>query len=222
MRLALTLAVAVACLGLPATGGAATFSNPAPLGPADNAPLEPYPSPIAVSGQQGTITSVTASLVGLGGAAMRDLDALLVGPGGRTMLLSDPCSNGIIPDWTGQTMTLDDRVGTAIPDSCPPGSFPSGAYRPADYTAGLADDFPGVSPPYPVSLAAFNGRSPNGVWSLYVVDDNPADALTVGGGWRLDLTTTGANKKKCKKKKAKKKSAAAAKKKKGCKKKKKK
>ena len=211
MRRALVMAIAVGCLGLPAGAGAVTFSNPAPLGPADNAPLPPYPSFISVGGQQGTITSVTATLVGVTGAEVRQLDALLVGPGGRSMLISDACSNAVIPDWTGTTVTLDDRVGTTFSDPCPVGS-PSGTFRPMDFAP--VDNFPGVPPPYPVSLAAFNGRSPNGIWSLYVVDDSTGDNLSIAGGWRLDLTTTAVpakKKKKCKRK-AKKRSAAPAKK----------
>ena len=213
MRSPLAIAAAALCLALPAGASAGSYPNPAPLGPADAAPLPPYPSSVVVSGERGTTTSVTATLVGVSGAAIRDLDALLVGPGGSSMLLSDACSSGIIPDWTGQTVTFDDRVGTAIPTSCPVGGFPSGAYRPVNFDSG-ADSFPGVPGPYPVSLAAFNGRSPNGIWSLYVVDDNGADALAIGGGWRLDVATTGApvkKKKKCKRKR--KRSASAAKKK---------
>ncbi len=220
MRTTFAIGAVALCLALPAAAGAASYSNATPLGPAENAPLPPYPSSIPVSAERGTITSVTATLVGIGGAAIRDLDALLVGPGGSSMLLSDACSSGLIPDWTGQSITLDDRVGTTIPDPCPSGGFPTGSYRPVNFDSG-PDNFPGVPPPYVVSLAAFNGRSPNGVWSLYVVDDGGADASTVSGGWRLDITTTGAppaKKRKCKKRKAK--SAVAAKKK--CKKKKRK
>jgi hypothetical protein len=211
MRRALALVISAACFGLPTGAGAATFSNPTPLGPADGAPLPPYPSFISVTGQQGTTTSVTATLVGVTGAEVRQLDALLVGPGGRSMLISDACSNAVIPSWTGTTVTLDDRIGTTFSDPCPPTS-PSGTFRPVDVSSGLADNFPGVPPPYPVSLAAFNGLSPNGIWSLYVVDDSVGDNLGIAGGWRLDVTTTAppAKKKKKKCKKAKKRRTAAA------------
>ena len=220
MRSALAILATALCLALPGLAGAASYANPAPLGPADNAPLPPYPSFISVTGQRGTITNVAVTLAGVTGAEVNQLDALLVGPGGRSMLISDVCSGGgFFPDWNGTTVTLDDRAGTTIPASCSP-SPPSGTFRPVDYTSGLADNFPGVPPPYPVSLAAFNGRSPNGIWSLYVVDDGAGDNLAITGGWRLDFTTTATTAKKKKKCKRKKKSAVAARKK--CKKKKRK
>jgi hypothetical protein len=221
MRGVIAVGAVVVCLVLPTTAGAASYSNTTPLGPADNAPLPPYPSSILVSGEQGVTLKLTATLVGVAGAAVRDLDALLVGPSGRSILATDACSaGGIVPDWGGQTVTFDDAAGTAIPETCPVGGTPSGTYRPGDYDG--ADSFPGIPAPYPTSLAAFNGVSPNGIWSLYVVDDNAADALRVSGGWRLDVTTTGApaapvvKKRKCKRKRRK---GAASAKRKRCKKK---
>jgi uncharacterized repeat protein (TIGR01451 family) len=52
-------------------------------------------------------------------------------------------------------------------------------------------------PPYPAgtgfwtnnpTLAAFNGVNPNGVWSLYVVDDSSSDNGTIAGGWSLNIS----------------------------------
>jgi hypothetical protein len=219
MRRAIAVGALAACLALPAGAGAASYSNPTPLtlapGPPDSGELFPYPSTIAVGTEQGSILKVTATLVGIAGAEVRGIDALLIGPGGRSILVTDACSaGGTVPDWGGQTVTFDDTVGTAIPETCGPAA-PSGTFRPGDYDG--ADTFPGVAPPYPTSLAAFNGTPPNGLWSLFVVDDDPADPLAINGGWRLDLTTTGApatpvsppaKKRKCKRKR---KGAAAAK-----------
>jgi hypothetical protein len=151
---------------------------------------------------------------------VRSLDALLIGPGGRSILVTDACSaGGFVPDWGGQTVTFDDTVGTAIPETCGVGGAPNGTFRPGDYDG--ADSFPGVAPPYPTSLAAFNGTAPNGLWSLYVVDDDFADPLAVNGGWRLDITTTGPppatpatpakKKRKCKRKRKRRQGAASAK-----------
>jgi hypothetical protein len=218
MRRAIVIGVLAAAMAVPGTAAAAIYSNTAPLGPADNAPLAPYPSSITVGGEAGTTVNVTATLVGVAGSAVREMDALLLGPGGRSILLSDACSNALIPDWTGQNVTLDDNASVLIPDPCNPGG-PMGTVRPYDLNNG-ADNFPGLSPPYPVGLAAFRGLSPNGIWSLYVVDDAGPDALTVSGGWQLSVTTTGPPAKK--KKKCKKRKKASAAKRKKCRKKKKK
>jgi hypothetical protein len=227
MRRAIAAGALVACLVLPAGAGAASYSNPTPLtlapGPPDSGELFPYPSTISVGTEPGTITKLTATLVGITGAEVRQLNALLIGPGGRSILVTGACSaGGVIPDWSGQTVTFDDTVGTAIPQTCGVGGQPNGTFRPAHYNGAFI--FPGVAPPYPVSLAAFNGTPPNGIWSLFVVDDNAADPLAVNGGWRLDITTTGAppatpvpaKKRKCKRKKRK---GAASAKRKRCKKK---
>jgi len=182
---AVTTAVALAAWA--GSASAATYSNPTPLGPADNAPLLPYPSPIVVAGEQGTTLNVTATLIGVANAEASQLDALLVGPGGRSILVSDSCwTGGLVPSWTGQDLTFDDNAAARIPEICT--SIPDGTFKPADYDG--ADNFPGQSPPYPTGLAVFRGISPNGLWSLYVVDDGAGDNLRITGGWRLSVTTT--------------------------------
>jgi subtilisin-like proprotein convertase family protein len=176
--------------------GAATYSNPTPIldptqGLGGNQPDQPYPSTISVSGEQGTIVKATATLIGVSGGYERDLDVLLTGPGGSTILLSDICSvGGFVPDFPGSlTLTLDDDASSALPDACMSGSS-SGTYKPTNYDT--ADNFPGIAPPYPLGLANVRGTSPNGAWNLYVVDDTYPDPVTISGGWSIDLTTTGA------------------------------
>lgn len=203
-------------LALAPVAGAATFTNSAPItDPSFNVvgahPLSPYASTISVSGQAGTISNVRVTLARLGGGAEDDLDVLLVGPGGSSLLLSDICSSGGFSyDFTGETFNFDDNAPAAIPGVCTT-RVGSGAYRPSNYDA--SDSFPGVPGPYPTGLAIFRGTSPNGVWSLYAVDDSYPDPVTIDGGWSLDLTTATTSpvrKKKCKKKH--KRSASAAKK----------
>lgn len=196
---------------------AATFSNSTPINTSGSGSGvgTPYPSTISVSGVPGTTTKVRVTLSDIFAAA-RDLDVLLVGPGGSTMLFSDICeSGGISPDLIHLTYTFDDDAPAALPQSCAPGGPGTGSYKPTNYDT--TDNFPGVAPPYPLGLGNLRGVSPNGAWLLYVFDDQPADSASIGG-WTLDLTTTGAPpattatpKKKCKKK-HKKRSASAAKK----------
>ena len=43
---------------------------------------------------------------------------------------------------------------------------------------------------YSSSFAVFNNTSPNGLWSLYVVDDASGDMGNIAGGWTLELDIT--------------------------------
>jgi hypothetical protein len=54
---------------------------------------------------------------------------------------------------------------------------------------GGGDTFPtsAPSPSAATSLSAFAGTNPNGVWSLYVVDDLGGDVGLIAGGWSLDF-----------------------------------
>src|SRR5688572_18352725 len=65
----------------------ATFSNTTAITFAAGAPVVPYPSSNVVSGLTGLVTSVSATLVNLTHPSPDDLDVLLVGPGGQTVLL---------------------------------------------------------------------------------------------------------------------------------------
>lgn len=207
--------VAICVLVAAAPAGAATRSNPTPiLDPNYNTVgaqrLSPYPSTITVSGEQGSIVKARVTLGNLQGGQEPDLDVLLVGPGGSTILFSDVCATGLIPDFIGEAFTFDDDAPASLPGSC--SSRPSsGTYKPSNNDT--ADNFPGIPPPYPLGLANVRGTAPNGDWNLYAVDDSYPDPVTINGGWTLELTTTGSvaggSKKKCKHKKR---SASAAKK----------
>lgn len=201
----------VVCAGVAAApAGAATFTNSTPIaGSGDGVPT-PYPSTISVSGQPGTTTNVQVRFT-IAVAAWRDIDALLTGPGGNSILMSDVCGSNA-SSAIGVNLTFDDAAPASLFPTCPP-TPPSGSYRPTNYDT--VDSFPGVAPPYLLGLGNFRGVSPNGAWQLYIFDDTVGDDFTING-WTLDLTTTGAppaspvTKKKCKKKH--KRSASSAKK----------
>lgn len=201
--------VAICSLIAVASASAATHSNPTPiLDPNFNVvgaqQLSPYPSTIAVSGEQGTVTKARVTIANLQGGQEPDLDVLLVAPGGSTILFSDVCSSsGVVPDFIGEAFTFDDDATASLPASCS-ARPPSGTYKPSNNDT--SDNFPGIPPPYPLGLANVRGTSPNGDWSLYAVDDSYPDPVTINGGWTLELTTTGTQattpaKKKCKKRK---------------------
>ena len=74
-----------------AVGGAGqTVTAPAPITIRDNASASLYPAPVTISGMTGAITKVVVTVKGLTHAFARDIDMLLVGPGGqKAILMSD-------------------------------------------------------------------------------------------------------------------------------------
>src|SRR3989454_1101750 len=146
----------------------------------------PYPSAINVTGMGGTISNVTVTLRNLRHTWTRDIDVLLVGPTGQTVIvMSDAGSGGA----NSVTLTLSDAAAAALPLT----GLVSGTFRPANYADASVggDNFPSPAPagPYGATLSAFNGQGANGTWSLYVYDDGPGDQGSLAGGWSLTLTT---------------------------------
>jgi uncharacterized repeat protein (TIGR01451 family) len=154
----------------------------------------PYPSLINVSNVGGQVTKVLVTLNGFNHGWPRDVDVLLEGPTGQTiMLMSD--AGGLGPLSTNVTLTFDDKVAGAIPTT----TFGSGTYRPANYAGeATSDAFPapapqpvpgGFSPYTNTSFNVFLGTNPNGAWKLYVVDDEGGDSGAIENGWCLTVVT---------------------------------
>ena len=149
-------------------------------------PATPYPSTINVPSFAGTVTRVTVKLFGLSHSFPRNIDVLLVGPTGQTLLLMTD-SGGTGPGVSGVTLTFADGA-SALPDT----AFTSGVYAPTDNPDddGTNDVFPGPAPtsPYGATLSVFGGLNPVGDWQLYVRDDYTAsDDGSIAGGWSLTL-----------------------------------
>jgi Ca2+-binding RTX toxin-like protein len=97
------------------------------------------------------------------------------------------CGNDVV----GVNLTFDDAAGPIPPEA----TLASGTYQPTDNAStangcGFDDDpFAGPAPggPYGSTLAVFNGTNPNGVWSLYVVDDAGGDSGSLASGWSIDI-----------------------------------
>jgi subtilisin-like proprotein convertase family protein len=145
-----------------------------------------YPSTVTVSGLIGSVTSTLVVLDGLSHTLPDDVDVLLVAPGGRSVvLMSDvggatPVNNVVIG--------ISDDAASRMPDD---GPLVTGSYLPTDISPG--DTFPAPAPGTPptgTTLATFNGINPNGVWSLYLVDDNGNNAGSISTGWGLGLATS--------------------------------
>jgi len=132
----------------------------------------------------GVISNLTVTLRGLSHTWPDDLDILLVSPTGQKALLMSDTGGGNA--LNNVTVTLSDAGATALPDTTP---ITSGTFRPADYEPGDVLAAPAPAGPYPTALSSFNGQSPNGTWSLYVLDDGPGDLGSMAGGWSLSLTT---------------------------------
>ena len=152
----------------------------------DNAAASPYPSTITVSGVSGPVNKLTVTLRNLSHTEPDDLDILLVGPNGAAvMLMSDA---GGSPTINNVTITFDDAAAAIIPDAS---LITNGTYRCANYFpfGDRIDPFASGTQWTNTSLATFNGINPNGVWSLYIVDDALGDVGSLAGGWSLSIAT---------------------------------
>ena len=145
----------------------------------------PYPAPIVVSGLPSSPTKVTVSLHGLSHTYPDDLDILLVGPRGQTVVLMSDVGGG--DALASVNLTFDDAAASSLPDNAP---IASGTFKPTDVTTSAADSWPGPAPagPYGAALGGFAGVDPNGTWSLYIVDDEAGDSGTLAGGWTLHFS----------------------------------
>lgn len=154
-----------------------------------------YPSPITVSGMTGNTTRVAVTLDSLTYLRLADLDLLLVSPTGQKYVFMSDALPG------QSSIATEDKLYTFADDAA--GTFPtnfeapSGSYKPLSGDT-VADVFPAPAPagPYGQPNAAtfasvFNGASPNGVWSLYAVDDSANGVGSLNSGWSLSITTDG-------------------------------
>ncbi len=143
-----------------------------------------YPSTITTSGLPATVTDVNVSLSGLRHVWAADVDILLVGPQGQqATILSDA---GVFATGVQTVnLTLDDEAPTGLPERTV-----SGTFRPQNNQG--PDVFPAPAPTASgdSSLSVFDGTNPNGVWSLYVVDDRETDDGSLNG-WSLTIAAKG-------------------------------
>ncbi|HEY3026209.1 MAG TPA: Calx-beta domain-containing protein, partial [Pyrinomonadaceae bacterium] len=166
--------------------GYTTFSNSSPItvtsgfSPPDRA--TPYPSTITVSGLPGTVDKLRVRLNNMSSNfTPGDFDILLVGPGGqKVMLMSDVSSCCSI---SNATISFDDDADISLSGI----RVITGTYKPTDQNTGT-DTFPTPAPagPYGALLSVFNGTDPNGVWSLYLINDTfSGNSANIAGGWTL-------------------------------------
>ena len=180
-----------------------TYSSPGLItipasgtGATTGAPAAPYPATIAVAGAPSSISALTTTVAGLAHTFPDDIDILLVSPSGRAMIVMSDAGQG--DDVTGVDITLDDGAATAIPDAA---TLVTGTYRPGNYGT-VQDPFPAPAPAGPYltpapggadtlssAFTGVPGGDPNGLWSLYVVDDAATDVGSLSG-WSLALASS--------------------------------
>jgi hypothetical protein len=181
--------------------GSIALENP----PSTLADAQPYPSRVFLSALTGTISHVAVTLNGVTYAQSQDIDGLLVGPGGQTLILvanAGPNTAGAI---SNVTLTLDDNAAATLSSSAIWGAPNSTVTsKPVNY-GGFNETFgppapagpygnPGPSGGGTATLGSvFNGINPNGTWSLYLITTAAGDGTgSVSGGWCANVQTTGA------------------------------
>ena len=162
--------------------GATTHSNPATITVPSSGEADPYPSTIVVPDAVTSASKVTVTLLNFSHVFPRDVDILLVGPGGNVLLMSDV---GGSSDVSNLTLTFDDSGGSV------PNPLVSGTYSPTNVGDGDAFPAPAPADPYGALLSVFNGTDPSGTWALYVVDDLVLFSGSILDGWKLTLEGTG-------------------------------
>jgi subtilisin-like proprotein convertase family protein len=165
------------------------FTNNKQIMIQDNATADTYPSQINVSGLVGSIAKVRVILDGFKHSFPDDVDMLLVGPDNQKVVIMSDAGGGV--PVSSLLLKLEDGASAALPDNS---ALTSGAFQPQNYEGNSTDNFPAPAParPYvdnPPTFATFAGGSPNGLWSLYIIDDTPTDSGTISNGWSVAITT---------------------------------
>src|SRR6476646_733066 len=156
-------------------GGAITIN--------DAGPATPYPSTCVVSGLSGSITDVNVQINGLSHTYPDDIDMLLVSPSGQNAIFMSDAGGSF--DVVNCDLTIDDEAPVVLPDGS---QLACRSYQPANYEPGDPFPAPAPAPSGSVALSTFDVGSPNGTWSLYVVDDAAADVGSITS-WSLTIET---------------------------------
>jgi hypothetical protein len=151
----------------------------------DGAASSPYPSTITISGMGTSLSDVNVRLFGFGHTWPDDTDMLLVGPQGQNLIIMSDAGGGN-PGVTNINLILDDSAAQDLPYGS---AFSSGTYRPKNYEGTESFYSPAPAASAATTLATFNGTNPNGVWSLYSMDDTNGDLGSITGGWCLNILT---------------------------------
>lgn len=170
-----------------ATLGINNFSNSSSMTIPTSGNATLFPSGISVAGLTGNITKVTATLNGFSHSFTSDVDILLVGPTGQSVVLMSDVG-GFGNNVNNLTLTVDDAAASTFPG----GAFGSGTFQPTNINDGEGTDTfdsPAPAGPHGATLSLFNGTAPNGTWNLFVRDDFAPDGGSISGGWTISIQT---------------------------------
>ncbi|MFN0279642.1 MAG: CHRD domain-containing protein, partial [Pyrinomonadaceae bacterium] len=166
-------------------------------------PGAPYPSTITVSNGPVQIDTLRVVLFDIVHQLPDNMDFLLVGPNGAEFVLMGDAGGPLPLATPGVTLTFSDAAGAVLPDS---GALTTGTFEPTNWETPVSN-FPAPAPPGPYNepgstvggtgtqtlTGNFRLSNSNGVWSLYMRDDNGLltrpQAITgcVNGGWQLQF-----------------------------------
>ena len=141
----------------------------------------PYPSEIKVGGalKGGRVTDVNVTLIFIVHPYPSELDILLRGPSGRTLVLM---SDVVAANQSGMPLnfTLDDEASGWLTSTTHAG----GTYKPSD---DAYPDFFADPAPQHMFLQVFDGGPASGTWTLFVTDDTSDSGGSIAG-WSLTIT----------------------------------
>ena len=132
----------------------------------------PYPLTTTIAGQptDQVLNDVNVAVGGVYHSFPDDLDLLLVGPQGQTVvLMSDACGgtdvNNIVWGWDDESAAMADS------GPCTNGN----SFRPTDVADGADTWATAPAGPYGSDLSVFDFTNPNGSWRVFAVDDAAGD-----------------------------------------------
>jgi PKD repeat protein/subtilisin-like proprotein convertase family protein len=178
----------------PATPPGVSFCKSLPRfsvpGQGSSGPAALFPLSVDVSGVGSGEFKVTATVRRLSHTFAADIDMLLVGPTGVTVMLMSDAGRG--SDLVDATLTFDDDAADFVSAPSVGADIPSGTYKPTESEPNVSDAIPAGGPtgePYGSSFAGFAGTNPNGTWRLYVWDDLGGDIGSIGDGWCVTIAS---------------------------------
>ena len=83
------------------------------------------------------------------------------------------------------TLKLDDEAANSLSGTT---QLTAGAFKPTNLGV-VVDPFPAPAPTPSgaANLSGFDGKNPNGLWSLWVVDNQGGDVGQFAGGWSIRI-----------------------------------